>query len=139
MASNNSWLTDSSRVRPQAGTPPSEAGPSGQRVFVVHFFTTAARPGRRRFSGRVEHLPSGRVASFSSLRELLSFTAAVDAGPLEGPRPEAQEASRGVAHMSSTVDERSAGPCPDDDRVGRFSPAATPSARINEACSVRSR
>jgi hypothetical protein len=43
-----------------------------QRAFVVHV-GAAARPGRRRFIGRVEHLASGESTHFSSLRELLAF------------------------------------------------------------------
>lgn len=40
------------------------------RAFVVHF---GAAGRRRRFSGRVEHLASGRSAHFTSLRALLAF------------------------------------------------------------------
>jgi hypothetical protein len=43
------------------------------RAFVVHFGRTEGR--RRRFSGRVEHLTSGRSARFASLRALLAFIA----------------------------------------------------------------
>jgi hypothetical protein len=50
-------------------------GPPGTlpaaRAFVVHFTAT---PGRgRRFSGRVEHLATGTVTLFASLRGLLAF------------------------------------------------------------------
>jgi len=48
---------------------------SAHRAFVVHFGTTGG-PGRRRFSGRVEHLSSGESIHFSSLRALLAFFAA---------------------------------------------------------------
>lgn len=48
---------------------------SAQRAFVVTFTTGGAR--RRRFAGRVEHLPSGQVARFSSLKGLLTFFAAM--------------------------------------------------------------
>lgn len=43
------------------------------RAFVVHF--RAARPARRRFVGRVEHLATGRFGHFGSLRELWGFIA----------------------------------------------------------------
>ncbi len=49
---------------------------SVQRAFVVHF-SAGRGPGRRRFSGRVEHLCSGESAHFSSLKGLLAFFAAV--------------------------------------------------------------
>lgn len=49
---------------------------SAQRAFVVHLGATGA-PGRRRFTGRVEHLSSGESAHFSSLRGLLAFFAAI--------------------------------------------------------------
>ena len=48
---------------------------SAQRAFVVHF-GTGGGPGRRRFSGRVEHLSSGESMHFSSLKGLLAFFAA---------------------------------------------------------------
>jgi hypothetical protein len=41
-------------------------------AFVVHLSTRDGHR-RRRFSGRVEHLSSGKSAHFSSLRELLTF------------------------------------------------------------------
>ena len=43
------------------------------RAFVVHF--TAVPGRRRRFNGRVEHLASGTVTLFASLRGLLAFFA----------------------------------------------------------------
>ncbi len=49
------------------------------RAFVVHFAPT---PGRRRFTGRVEHLVSGRCTQFASLRALLAFFAQL----LDAPR-----------------------------------------------------
>ncbi|MEW6273067.1 MAG: hypothetical protein AB1689_27630 [Thermodesulfobacteriota bacterium] len=56
---------------------------SAHRAFVVHF-ATAGRATRRRYAGRAEHLPSGRVARFSSIKELLAFFATVlDAGPTD--------------------------------------------------------
>jgi hypothetical protein len=54
---------------------------SAHRAFVVHL-GTGGRPGRRRFSGRVEHLSSGESMHFSSLKGLLAFfAAALDAAP----------------------------------------------------------
>jgi len=52
------------------------------RAFVVHFGWTE---GRRRFTGRVEHLTSGRSAPFASLRALLAFFAEL-LGPPARPR-----------------------------------------------------
>ena len=59
---------------------------SVRRAFVVHLAAGGAS-GRRRFSGRVEHLSSGESAHFSSLKELLAFfggicDASTPAGPL---------------------------------------------------------
>ena len=48
---------------------------SAHRAFVVHL-GTGGGPGRRRFSGRVEHLSSGESMHFSSLKGLLAFFAA---------------------------------------------------------------
>jgi len=54
---------------------------SAHRAFVVHL-GAASRPGRRRFTGEVEHLSSGRSAHFSSLKELLAFLVGIlDASP----------------------------------------------------------
>jgi len=58
---------------------------SVQRAFVVHFGTSRG-PGRRRFSGRVEHLASGESAPFSSLEALLAFFDR--AGTVAPPGPE---------------------------------------------------
>src|SRR5262245_42969156 len=49
---------------------------SVHRAFVVHL-GAGSRPGRRRFSGRVEHLSSGQSAGFSSLKGLLAFFTAI--------------------------------------------------------------
>ena len=49
---------------------------SAQRAFVVHLGDHSG-PGRRRFTGRVEHLPSGRSTHFTSLKGLLAFFAVV--------------------------------------------------------------
>ncbi len=43
------------------------------RAFVVHFGVGPRRSAR--FTGRVEHLVSGAVAHFTSLRGLLAFVA----------------------------------------------------------------
>jgi len=52
---------------------------SAQRAFVVHL-GEGGGPGRRRFSGLVEHLSSGQSTHFSSLKGLLAFFAeALDA------------------------------------------------------------
>ncbi len=51
---------------------PPESTLSVQRAFVVHF-AGGRGPGRRRFNGRVEHLPSGESTHFSSLKGLLAF------------------------------------------------------------------
>ena len=48
---------------------------SVHRAFVVHFGARGG-PGRRRFSGRVEHLSSGESMHFTSLKGLLAFFAA---------------------------------------------------------------
>jgi len=59
---------------------------SAQRAFVVHF-GTRGRPGRRRFSGRVEHLSSGESMRFTSLKGLLAFFAtALDVAAGAAPR-----------------------------------------------------
>src|SRR5262249_23996186 len=47
-----------------------------QRAFVLHL-RDGRRRGRRRFSGRVEHLSSGESTLFSSLKGLLAFIDAV--------------------------------------------------------------
>src|SRR5215510_3485026 len=49
---------------------------STHRAFVVHL-GTGGGPGRRRFSGQVEHLSSGESMRFTSLKRLLAFFAAV--------------------------------------------------------------
>src|SRR5262249_39723266 len=54
---------------------------SAHRAFVVHLGTGG--PGRRRASGRVEHLASGRTAHFASFKELRAFFAAI----LDAPAP----------------------------------------------------
>ena len=58
---------------------------SAHRAFVVHL-GTGGGPGRRRFSGRVEHLSSGESMHFSSLKGLLAFfAAALDAAARTRP------------------------------------------------------
>jgi len=61
-------------------TPRYEPAPTlpAHGAFVVHFGTPRRR--RARFAGRVEHLASGRVTHFVSLRGLLaSFAQLLDA------------------------------------------------------------
>jgi hypothetical protein len=59
---------------------------SARRAFVVHL-SAAGGGGRRRFSGRVEHLSSGESRHFSSLKGLLAFFAeALDASAGAAPR-----------------------------------------------------
>ncbi len=69
-------------------TPRDERGStlSAQRAFVVHLGPSAG-PGRRRFTGRVEHLSSGESTHFSSLEALLAFfTRILDATPGGAPQ-----------------------------------------------------
>jgi hypothetical protein len=76
---------------------------SVHRAFVVHL-AAGGGSARRRFSGRVEHLSSGRTAPFSSLNRLLAFFAAIldaaeptaPASPIDHPgrpRPTGQAAA----------------------------------------------
>ena len=59
---------------------------SVRRAFVMHL-GAGGGPGRRRVSGRVEHISSGESAWFSSLEGLLAFFAAiVDASAPATPR-----------------------------------------------------
>ena len=51
------------------------------RAFVVHL-GPRGDSRRRRFQGRVEHLPSGRSAVFSSLKELLRFLSTTGDGSM---------------------------------------------------------
>ena len=67
----NDETNDSGRA-PRAARWAGEATLSVERAFVVHF-SNAGGPGLHRFSGRVEHLPSGETADFSSLKGLLAF------------------------------------------------------------------
>jgi hypothetical protein len=60
---------------------------SADRAFVVHF--GGIGHGRTRFTGRVEHLASGRAMHFASLRELLSFVRL-----LVSPQPQPQPSER---------------------------------------------
>jgi hypothetical protein len=63
-------------------TPVDEHGAalSARRAFVVHLAASGGAR-RRRYRGRVEHLPTGASTHFSSLAGLLAFFAAVlDAG-----------------------------------------------------------
>jgi hypothetical protein len=53
----------------------------GSRSFVVQF-SGATRPSANRFTGRAEHIESGRCGRFATLAELVVFLVAV----LEKPR-----------------------------------------------------
>lgn len=68
---------------------------SVHRAFVVHL-GAGGGPGRRRFSGRVEHLSSGQSAPFSSLKGLLAFFTAI----LDASAPAAVQTSRRSAPTS---------------------------------------
>ena len=71
---------------------------SAHRAFVVHL-GMGGGPGRRRFSGRVEHLSSGESMHFSSLKGLLAFfAAALDAAA--GVAPSARRSSGGPVMTS---------------------------------------
>ena len=67
---------------------------SAHRAFVVHL-GAGGGPGRRRFSGRVEHLSSGESMHFSSLKGLLAFFAAT-----LGAAPSARGSSGGPVMTS---------------------------------------
>ena len=83
---------------------------SAHRAFVVHL-GTGGGPGRRRFSGRVEHLSSGESMHFSSLKGLLAFFAA------------ALDAAAGVAlRVSHDLDARSVLPRVDAAQPSRQHP-----------------
>jgi hypothetical protein len=58
---------------------------SVHRAFVVHL--GAGGSGRRRVSGRVEHLSSGRTAHFDSLKGLPAFFAAILDAADDGAKP----------------------------------------------------
>jgi len=60
-------------------TPVDEHGStlSAQRAFVVHLGRDGGPGRRRRFTGRVEHLASGKSTHFSSFKNLLAFFALV--------------------------------------------------------------
>src|SRR5436190_24314975 len=81
---------------------------SAHRAFVVHFGASGG-PGRRRFSGRVEHLSSGESMRFTSLKGLLAFFAsALDAGAPRGrsDRPRIDPPADRPLHVSSIRSER---------------------------------
>ena len=76
---------------------------SAHRAFVVHFGTRGG-PGRRRFSGRVEHLSSGESMRFSSLKGLLAFFAAArDPGAGGTPRQAAGPRPPAIRHAGSVL------------------------------------
>ena len=68
------------RARRQAplalATPEAEGPLSPARAFVVQF-REGTEAARERFTGRVEHMVSGRAARFHSPEELLAFFARV--------------------------------------------------------------
>ena len=73
---------------------------SVHRAFVVHFGASGG-PGRRRFSGRVEHLSSGESMRFTSLKGLLAFFAtALDAG---APRLAVREQPPAIRDVGSVL------------------------------------
>ena len=75
---------------------------SAHRAFVVHL-GTGGGPGRRRFSGRVEHLSSGESMHFSSLKGLLAFfAAALDAAAGAALRGSHDQAARRDLRPSGT-------------------------------------
>jgi hypothetical protein len=55
-----------------SGTSEAEGPLSPARAFVVQF-REEPEAGRERFTGRVEHMVSGRAARFHSSEELLAF------------------------------------------------------------------
>jgi hypothetical protein len=72
---------------------------SVHRAFVVHL-GPGGGPGRRRFSGRVEHLSSGASAQFSSLKGLLAFFAAILGAPAP-PAPRSPDDRPGTTPPST--------------------------------------
>jgi len=82
---------------------------SVHRAFVVHFGARGG-PGRRRFSGRVEHLSSGESMRFTSLKGLLAFFAsALDA---DAPRLAVREQPPAIRDVGSVLPRRDpAQPC----------------------------
>jgi hypothetical protein len=81
MAGENASRTSTHEIAPRRRRCQAPAALSVQRAFAVHF-RPGGGPRRRRFRGRVEHLPSGRTAEFSSLQALLAFfTPRLDGDP----------------------------------------------------------
>jgi hypothetical protein len=62
----------SAAVSPVLATPASEDLLSPALAFVVQFRTPAASAPPR-FTGRIEHLASGRTARFASVAELVAW------------------------------------------------------------------
>src|SRR5262245_18140762 len=91
---------------------------SAQRAFVVHL--GAGGPGRRRASGRVEHLASGRTAHFASFKELLAFFAAI----LDAPAPAAPQAITDGHPTDAPVERVRSGPALPVTRRGQSTTAA---------------
>ena len=82
---------------------------SAHRAFVVHL-GTGGGPGRRRFSGRVEHLSSGESIHFSSLKGLLAFfAAALDAAARTRP-PAFQDAGSVLPRLDAPQPSRQHSP-----------------------------
>ena len=76
---------------------------SVHRAFVVHFGTRGG-PGRRRFSGRVEHLSSGESMRFTSLKGLLAFFAtALDVAAGAAPRLAVREQPPAIGDVGSVL------------------------------------
>ena len=89
---------------------------SAHRAFVVHL--GAGGPGRRRASGRVEHLTSGRTTHFASFKELRAFFAAI----LDAPAPAAPQGVTDSHPTDTPVERVGRGPARDarpDDRAPR--------------------
>ena len=69
-----------------------------QRAFVLHL-DNGWTPGRRRFSGRIEHLSSGESTLFSSLTGLVAF---IDAA-LDTSAPVTVAEAQGPSRHGGTV------------------------------------
>jgi len=76
---------------------------SAHHAFVVHF-GAGGGPGRRRFSGRVEHLSSGESMRFTSLKGLLAFFAtALDVAAGAAPRLAVREQPPAIGDVGSVL------------------------------------
>src|SRR5262245_1624356 len=99
---------------------------SAHRAFVVHL--GAGGPGRRRVSGRVEHLASGRTAHFASFKELLAFFAAI----LDAPAPAALHGVTDGHPTDTPVERVRSGPARDA-RPGDRAPRSPVTERRGES------